>query len=87
VQLDASAQEIDVADPQGSRLAPRSPPTPRRSTSDRYRPDSSASLFSWLAVRYTLRRGGRFGNFTPRAGFDASSRSCAASSNIRASTE
>jgi hypothetical protein len=29
-------------------------------------------LFSWLAVRYALRREGCFGNFTPRAGFDAS---------------
>jgi hypothetical protein len=44
-------------------------------------------LFNWLAVKYALCRGGRFGNFTPRAGLDASNRSRTASSKIRASTE
>ena len=65
----------------------RNPPTPRSNTSDRYRPDSSASRSSCAAVKYTFVRGVRFGSFTPRAGFDASIRSRTASSRIRANTE
>ena len=87
MQFDASAQEVDIPDPQGSRLAPTQSSHPEKKHQGPVAPGLCGELIQLVRGQIHVAPWGRFGSFTPRAGFDANSRSCTASSKMRASTE